>query len=102
MQKCKDICLICQFILEPKEVGSDKFIWRIEKKLNCKSYNIVYMLVCTKEVCIQKETRQVRYIGETERTLNDRICEHIGYINTKNTQNQQVNILTPLDTQRQR
>ena len=28
----------------------------------------------------------MRYIGETERTLKDRICEHIGYINTKKYQ----------------
>ena len=86
MQKCKDNCLICPFILETKEVGSEKFVWRIENKVNCKSYNIVYMLVCTKDRCNQKETRQMRYIGETERTLKDRICEHIGYINTKKYQ----------------
>ena len=25
----------------------------------------------------------MRYIGETEQSLRDRVCEHIGYINTK-------------------
>ena len=25
----------------------------------------------------------MKYIGETERTLKERVCEHIGYINTK-------------------
>ena len=44
---------------------------------------ICYMLVCTKENCIQKDKFQKLYIGETERTLKDRISEHIGYINTK-------------------
>ena len=42
------------------------------------------MLICTKEKCKQNEKCQQLYIGETERTLKDRICEHIGYINTKN------------------
>ena len=42
------------------------------------------MLICTKEKCKQNEKYQQLYIGETERTLKDRICEHIGYINTKN------------------
>ena len=40
------------------------------------------MLTCPKERCREKEPN---YIGETERKLKDRICEHIGYINTKNT-----------------
>ena len=29
---------------------------------------------------------QQKYIGETERKLKERICEHIGYINTKRTE----------------
>ena len=94
-------CLICPFNLETKEVRSEEFVWRIENKVKCKSNNIVYMLVCTKDRCKQKENRQMRYLGETERTLKDRICEHVGYINTKNSKNQQVNISTLLDTQRQ-
>ena len=41
------------------------------------------MLVCTKEN-YKKKTKYVnRFIGETERSLQDRICEPIGYINTK-------------------
>ena len=86
IQKCKDICLICPFILETKEVRSEECVWRIENSVNCKSYNIAYMLVFIKDRCKQKENRQMRYIGETERTLKDRICEHIGYINTKKYQ----------------
>ena len=40
------------------------------------------MLSCTKERCRGKEQK---YIGESERKLKDRICEHLGYINTRNT-----------------
>ena len=43
------------------------------------------MIICTKESCQQKNRHQQKYIGETERKLKDRICEHIGYINTKKT-----------------
>ena len=31
----------------------------------------------------QKNKHQQKYIGETERKLKDRICEHIGYKNDK-------------------
>ena len=45
--------------------------------------SIVYMLQCKKSSCQQNERKQTQYIGETERKLRDRICEHLGYINTK-------------------
>ena len=32
----------------------------------------------------QKNKGKQVYIGETETSLKDRVCEHIGYINTKN------------------
>ena len=31
-----------------------------------------------------KDNCQQKYIGESERKLKERICEHIGYIKTKN------------------
>ena len=37
------------------------------------------MIECNIENC------KSRYIGETERNLHDRVCEHIGYIRTKKT-----------------
>ena len=40
------------------------------------------MLICTKDRCGGKKQY---YIGEIERNLKDRIYEHLGYINTKNT-----------------
>ena len=45
------------------------------------SYNIVYMLSCTKERCKRKD--KYRYIEETERTLKERVSEHIVYIKKK-------------------
>ena len=41
------------------------------------------MLQCKKSTCQQNETKQTQYKGETERKLRDRICEHLGYKNTK-------------------
>ena len=40
--------------------------------------NIVYMIQCKIQRC------KARYLGETERFLHDRICEHIGDIRTRN------------------
>ena len=82
MKKCKNTCLICPYILEGKDVKQNSFRWNIITSVNCQTYNSVYMLICTKDRCRGKEQY---YIGETERKLKDRICEHLGYINTKNT-----------------
>ena len=37
--------------------------WRIEKQLDCNSYNLVYAIFCAKENC------KLVYIGETKRML---------------------------------
>ena len=42
------------------------------------------MISCEKDSCHQKLNSKQRYIGETERSLKDRICEHLGYIRNKN------------------
>ena len=78
MKKCGKICLICPYINERKRVEGNNFSWFINNNMNCKSHkNIIYMIECNKPTCKQ------RYIGETERNLFDRICEHIGYIRTE-------------------
>ena len=41
------------------------------------------MLICTEERCRQIENSQMKNIGQSERTLKERVCEHIGYINKK-------------------
>ena len=75
MKKCnRQNCLACPFINETKEVNINGEIWKIEKNLNCNSYNVVYAIICKKEGC--KET----YIGETKRLLKFRLSDHRGYI----------------------
>ena len=49
--------------------------WKINRTLNCKSFNVVYAIICTKENC--KKT----YIGETKRFLRNRLDDHRGYVN---------------------
>ena len=58
---------------------------RIEADVACETKNIVYMLIYKKDNCQTKEGFMPRYIGESERTLKDIVCEHLGYINTKRT-----------------
>ena len=78
MKNCKKNCSICPFVKETKEIKTEKFAWKLNKRITCQSYNIVYMKSCQNENCLQK------YIGESERKLKDRISEHIGYIRTNN------------------
>ena len=71
-------CPICPFVKETKLLHEKDFTWKLNKRISCKSFNIVYMITCKKTNCNQK------YIGESERTLQHRISEHITYIRTKN------------------
>ena len=72
MTKCRN-CPICPFIMEGKTVKStaSKFSIDINKPVNCQSRNILY--------CIQCDRCRVQYIGESERTLQERFSEHKGY-----------------------
>jgi hypothetical protein len=76
MKKCKKSCVICPFIKEGKVIKSHNFEWHLNRELDCRTRNIVYMIQCNIPQCSKK------YIGESERTLKDRISEHIGYIRT--------------------
>ena len=76
MNKCCKSCVICPFVSERKHIKTSKFTWQINSQVNCQTRNMVYMIECIKENC--KE----RYIGESERTLHDRISEHVRYLRT--------------------
>ena len=77
MKKCGKQCPICPYIEEGKLIKCDNFTWKITKQYTCYSQNLIYLILCNKEKCNKK------YIGQTERKLKDRICEHIGYIKSK-------------------
>ena len=76
MKKCNKPCQACPFILEGKEIKGDKFDWKITTPANCQTKNVVYMIECNKENCKQ------RYIGESKRTIGDRLSDHKGYVNS--------------------
>ena len=80
MNKCnRQNCTSCAYILEAKGVKINGVSWKINKKLNCNNYNIVYGIICKKDKC--KEV----YIGETKRQLKFCLSDHRGYIVNKNT-----------------
>ena len=51
--------------------------WSINKRVDCNSSNIIYLIECNIDTC--KE----RYIGETERRLKDRLADHRAYVTSK-------------------
>ena len=77
MSKCNKPCTACPFISEDKTIKHKGKEWFINKKVDCKTENCVYMIKCTKETC------KMIYIGETERTICERFSDHRGYIKQK-------------------
>ena len=63
MSKCGTNCTACPYVREGKRIKINGKEWKINQKLTCKSYNVVYAIFCQKENC--KEV----YIGETKRLL---------------------------------
>ena len=65
MTKCHR-CPICPFIKEEKVITQNKTRWKLNTHMNCQSENVVYMIICKKENC------NLKYIGESERSIKDR------------------------------
>ena len=80
MYKCGRQCPACPFIQEQKSVKiTQKTDWKINKKVTCTSFNIVYIIECSKQNCNK------RYIGETKRMLKHRLADHRGYVSNGDT-----------------
>ena len=78
MTKCGISCTACPYINEGNEVKINQDLtWRIERKMTCESYNIVYILDWQK--CGKK------YIGSTIRQLLHRVADHRGYVSNQVT-----------------
>ena len=73
MKRCNN-CPICPFVKEGRYVKSNASNHTVEinRQVNCQTKNILYCITCKK--C------NVQYIGESERTLQDRFSEHKGYV----------------------
>ena len=72
MKKCTK-CPICPFVQPGKSVKStsNNTIIDINTSVNCQSQNIIY--------CISCQNCRMQYIGESERSLQQRFSEHKGY-----------------------
>ena len=78
MKNCGRQCSACPYIKETSCINIiNSTMWQINKHVNCGSYNIIYIIECNKDRC------QMRYIGETKRTLKERLADHHGYIVSK-------------------
>ena len=60
---------------QEKSIKINGIDWKINKQVNCSSYNVVYAICCKKDQC--KEV----YIGETKKMLKFRLDDHRGYVN---------------------
>ena len=77
MRKCNKPCPICPLVKEGKSVNGGQFSWSLRKDLTCDTTTIIYMMQCNLDKC------QMRYIGESKRSLKHRIGEHKGYVRSK-------------------
>ena len=77
MKKCGTNFLACLYIKEAKSVKLNGINWKINRNVNCKSFNVIYAIICNKDNC--KKT----YIGETRRYLKSRLDDHRGYVNNQ-------------------
>ena len=77
MKKCGTNCLACPYTKETKSIKLNVINWKINRNVNCKSFNIIYAIICNKDNC--KKT----YIGETRRYLKSRLDDHCGYVNNQ-------------------
>ena len=72
------------YVEEGKTIKIGNKEWKINSKVDCLSYNVVYLLICKKDSCKEKF-----YIGETKNILKFLIDQHRGYINNENKTQQQ-------------
>ena len=60
MKNCGRSCTACPYIKQGKGIKINGIDWKINKQVNCFSYNVVYAICCKKDQC--KEV----YTGETK------------------------------------
>ena len=76
MFKC-NTCSICPYIKTGKTIKACKSNCKVElkKRYTCQTKNLVYVISCSK--C------GIQYVGETKKSLKQRISERLGYIRNK-------------------
>ena len=79
MSKCNKPCSICPYVNQQKVVKSSvtNVTVQLSKHHTCNDRNIVYIINCKK--CKQQ------YIGETDKTVRERMLQHLGYVRREET-----------------
>ena len=72
MRKCGTKCTACPYIRKYKQIKINGKEWKINGDLHCKTFNVVYAIVCRKDNC-----------RETKRFLKFRLDDHREYIVNK-------------------
>ena len=78
--KCGDKrCKMCDSTItgDKIQITATGTFHKIKKTLNCKSYNVIYLVTCSK--C------KLQYVGKSQTQLNIRVNNHRSFINTRKT-----------------
>ena len=79
--QCGKVCPACSFIKTEKSLKIDRNTkWKLNRKLSCQDYNIIYSISCDKKGCLEN-----KYIGETGRSLKTRLVDHCDYVRNQHT-----------------
>ena len=73
--KCGRKCVICEKSFRGELKTRSGRVIKINKKINCRTSNVVYAVHC-------KKCKHIVYVGETETMLKDRIQNHLSDIRT--------------------
>jgi hypothetical protein len=75
--KCDKKCAVCKYAVESDQVPSTKgLMHKVKCQATCSTPNVVYAIQCDK-------CKKVMYVGETGRTLYERMQNHLSTIRTK-------------------
>ena len=71
ISKCEKNCTACPYVMSGTKVRiKENLYWEINRKVNCQSFNVIYLIECDKETC------KLKYIGQTGRIFKFRLYEH--------------------------
>ena len=86
MKKCGKSCTGCPYIKEGNSSKINGVDWKINQTLNCKSFNVVYAVICKKENCRQVYTsapyREIHYFKKDEIKIFKYIHDHVDIVPT--------------------
>ena len=67
--ECQKKCVVCDMLKKGIHRCDDELSKQVDRKQRCDAWNVVYGINCTR-------CGKIVYVGETGRTLKDRLKEH--------------------------